>query len=214
MITQLEAELGEDSSIDLGQVPVPSDPASFPDVRPSESRNVNILPDQFFGMTQSQAAKAYLQRVKRAVSIDQIVEALRSGGAQLGGADPKKTLYVSLARNPQREFVIPREGYFGLREFYPNLPKAASKPNNRNSRKLQKPGPKAGPKKAATKPAAKEQPVKAAVLGILKNGEGQTLEQISEAVQKQLGRIVAKIGIAATLRGKEFVKEGDRYRLA
>jgi hypothetical protein len=69
-------------------------------------------------MTQGEAAKAYLRKIGRAIPFEELVSALRSGGATLGGADPKKTLYVSLARNPKKEFVWPQEGYIGLGEFY------------------------------------------------------------------------------------------------
>lgn len=80
----------------------------------------DIRPDEFFGMTQSDAAKAYLERVGYAVSFEQLVGALRKGGCKVGGINPARTLYISLIRNV-REFVPPQTGYIGLRKFYPNL---------------------------------------------------------------------------------------------
>ena len=69
-------------------------------------------------MSQSEAAKEYLRLVGRAISMDDLVAALRAGGAQVGGADPKRTLYVSLKANPKKEFVWPNTDTVGLAEFY------------------------------------------------------------------------------------------------
>jgi hypothetical protein len=77
-----------------------------------------IRPDEFFRMSQSDAAKAYLRKIGHAIPFDDLVVALQKGGAKLGGADPKKTLYVSLARNPRKEFVWPSKDVIGLDEFY------------------------------------------------------------------------------------------------
>jgi hypothetical protein len=211
LIAHFEKELGESVSIEPSQTGIEFVNLAA-DVRSPEPRTVDIRPDQFYGMTQTQAAKAYLQLVKRAVSIDQIVEALRNGGAQLGGADPKKTLYVSLARNPERQFVIPREGYFGLREFYPSLPKSVSKPKASKSKKTSRGGRKSKPRRA--KVESGEKPVKVSVRKVLGGGQAHTLEEVIQSVEKDLGRKVAKVGIAAALRGKEFVKEGNSYKLA
>ncbi len=214
LIAHFERELGESASVEPSQTGIEFVSLAA-DLRSPEPRTVDIRPDEFFGMTQTQAAKAYLQRMKRAVSIDQIVEALKNGGAQLGGADPKKTLYVSLARNPERQFVIPREGYFGLREFYPTLPKAVSKPKSRKNKKIGRVKHKAVPKRTANPPVAKNSgEIKAAVRKVFSDGRAHTMEEILESVEKELGRQVANVGIAATLRGKEFGKEGNSYKLA
>ncbi len=52
-------------------------------------------PDEFYGMSQQEAAKAFLERVGHAVSLDDLVNGLRSGGCKVGGVDPKRTLYIS-----------------------------------------------------------------------------------------------------------------------
>lgn len=217
LIAHFEKELGEASTTELTQSGIEFVNLSA-DIRPPEPRASDVRPDEFYGMTQTQAAKAYLQRMKRAVSIEQIVEALKNGGAQLGGADPKKTLYVSLARNPERQFVIPREGFFGLREFYPNLPKTVSKPKKSGpGRRAARKGHKSKPDRARKQIAPKQQsekPIKASVSRALSGGQANTLEEIKRSVEKELGRPVATLGVAATLRGKEFVKEGDKYKLA
>jgi hypothetical protein len=69
-------------------------------------------------MSQSEAAKAYLRKIGHAVHFDELVAALKKGGATLGGKDPRKTLYVSLARNPKKEFVWPSDDHISLGEFY------------------------------------------------------------------------------------------------
>jgi hypothetical protein len=214
LIAHLERELGEAPTVDSGQSQTPIEYPTAIELRSSAPRTIQIEPDDFYGMTQTQAAKAYLQRVKRAVSLDQIVEALRNGGAQVGGADPKKTLYVALARNPSKEFVVPREGYIGLREFYPTLPKASSKPKNHKGKKGRKRPRKASPQKSKAVTSTKDgddKPIKAAVHKALSDGP-RSLSEIIESVEKILGRKVSKIGVNSTLRGKDFVKEGDKYK--
>ena len=116
MIWQLKRDLGE---VPDGEVP------ATPTVSPLASSNgsvgkasVSIKPDEFFRMNQTDAARAYLRKVGHSIPFDDLVAALRKGGAKLGGADPKKTLYVSLARNPRKEFVWPSKDFIGLDEFY------------------------------------------------------------------------------------------------
>src|SRR3989304_7148424 len=82
-----------------------------------------IRPDEFFGMTHAEAAKRYLKKVGHAVSFEELADALQKGGCKVGGAQPKRVLYISLVRNT-RDFVPPQTGYVGLREFYPNIAKA------------------------------------------------------------------------------------------
>jgi hypothetical protein len=82
------------------------------------TRDVEIRPDEFFGMSHGDAAKAYLKRMGRAVLTEDLLEALKKGGCRIGGANPKKGLYIALVRNV-REFVPVGNGYIGLREFYP-----------------------------------------------------------------------------------------------
>src|SRR5215213_2180309 len=104
-IRQLEADTGEasDDRADnyspmlgetFGEKPFVGSSKGLPSVRH----------DEFFGMTQSEAAKAYLTKVGHAVSMDQLVEALQSGGCRVGGVSAKRTLYISLVRNI-RDFV-------------------------------------------------------------------------------------------------------------
>jgi|SRR5882724_7787819 len=113
MIRQLELDLGEGSSVESGDEISDSSLAAV-----AKLGSTSIRPDEFFNLSQSEAAKAYLRKIGHAILFDELVTALRKGGAKLGGADPKKTLYVSLARNPRREFVWPSKDHIGLSEFY------------------------------------------------------------------------------------------------
>jgi hypothetical protein len=82
----------------------------------------SLRPDEFFGMTYSAAAAAYLAKVGHAVSMDELLDALNRGGCPVGGREPKKTLYISLIRDVRNFVPIPgRTGFLGLRKFYPNL---------------------------------------------------------------------------------------------
>lgn len=93
---------------------------------PKQLGAISIRPDQFFGMSQTGAAEAYLKMVGHAVHIDQIMDALRRGGIAIGGSDPQRNLYTQLVRGT-RKFVLVSANTFGLREFYPNLPKKDKK---------------------------------------------------------------------------------------
>jgi hypothetical protein len=82
----------------------------------------NLRPDSFVGDTYSIAARKYLRQIGHAVSVDELVESLRKGGCPVGGAEPRKTLYISLVRDVRTFYPIPgKNGFIGLREFYPNL---------------------------------------------------------------------------------------------
>jgi len=117
MIWQLKRDLGEatnDEPPTADGIPLVSATGAA-----QSGISVPVKPDEFFRMNQTDAARAYLKKVGRSISFDELVAALRKGGAKLGGADPKKTLYVSLARNPKKEFVWPSKDFIGLDEFYP-----------------------------------------------------------------------------------------------
>jgi hypothetical protein len=127
----------------------------------------------------------------------------------------KQATLVSLARNPERQFVIPREGYFGLREFYPTLPKTVSKPKNHKNKKTRRGNRKGISKKTEDSRSGRNSgEIKAAVRKAFSEGRTHTMEEVLQSVEKELGRKAAKVGVAATLRGKEFAKQGNSYKLA
>lgn len=124
MIQQLARDLNEPANIDpvliesASSISTGAVPAVLANGNGNKATRTTLRPDEFFGMSQSDAAKAYLKMVGRAISMDELVGALQSGGAQVGGVDPKRTLQVSLKANPKKEFVWPNKDTIGLAEFY------------------------------------------------------------------------------------------------
>jgi hypothetical protein len=218
MIRQLERELGEgEEGEEPSEIPLAvSDRMTMRDsfaLAPTP-RSMEIRPDEFFGMSQSEAAKAYLKKVGRAVSLDDLVTALNKGGAKVGGASPKKTLYVSLMRNPMREFVSPSENHIGLRVFYPGLPKTEKagkaargkkKVPRRRNRKAKSPD---------SKKSGKSGEIMGALKKVLADGQARTKQELAAAVGGALGRDVPKIAVYGTLRSPEFRQADGKYHLA
>ena len=177
--------------------------------------------DEFFGRSQADAAKSYLEKIGHAVPLDEILSALRSGGCKVVGVDPKKTLYIGLIQNA-RDFVATGQGYIGLRQFYPNMPKigrpkatgagkkrATAKRGAKQSAKR-----KAKPTASAAKPAAHDPAkVSAAVTEALGDHKLRSPEEVLKAVERKVGHPVKKIAVYGTLRKKDFEQVGDKYRL-
>jgi hypothetical protein len=174
----------------------------------NNGRSSDVRPDEFFGMSQSDAARAYLNKVGRAVSFDQLVQVLRRGGAEVGGAEPKKTLYVSLMRNPKGEFVIPSEGHVGLRVFYPGLPKAGRTPKAKKGKKAKR-------RQKGASPAKKDpSDIMVGLKQILAHSEPKTKGELVESLAEKLGHKIAPISVAGALRSKVFSEEDGKYSLA
>ena len=220
MIRQLERDLGVASNGESAASSAPTiEPLPFPDSAFS-SKTPIIRPDEFYRMTQTEAAKTYLRKVGQAVSFEDLVVALRKGGAQLGGVDPKRTLYVSLARNPMKEFVWPSEGFIGLSEFYGRTAKTvtprkrdAKIPKMRRVRRTRKAKGKIGdqPKtKGAEKiPSADTQ----AMHELMQDGKSRTAAEIIAALGQKLSRIPNRMSIVGSLNAKnKYEKSGDQYR--
>jgi len=198
---------------------------------------------EFFGMTYGEAAKAYLEKVGEAVTIDQLVEALGQGGCKVGGANPKRVLYISLVRNV-REFVPPREGYIGLRKFYPTVKQGrkrnsstkreskqktvsekAQKKESSKKQKMQKQqnrvkGNKLSPQKEKLKhepmPAKKtasEPPTTKIVREILSDGKFHVFESILKKVQERAGKPTPGIVVKSILRKNDFEQVGTEFKL-
>lgn len=131
-IRRLEIDLGEPPENEGGedQLTILDEQTSQPTIkRPIAT----IQADEFFGITHGDAARKYLERVGKAVSLEEMVEALNKGGCKVGGADPKRTLYISLVRNT-KDFTKVPGGYIGLRKFYPNL-KSDTEKSKKKSKK-------------------------------------------------------------------------------
>jgi hypothetical protein len=129
------------------------------------SRRIEIRPDKYFGLSQHQAARRYLQELGHADKLQHIADALGEGGVEIGGTSPLGTLRAVLTRD-SKVFVRVGPGTFGLREFYPQLgnkpqheirmkgsgkKKAAKKKAGRRGRNRSKAG-------AASKPAVTDEP--------------------------------------------------------
>jgi len=208
MIRQLERDLGEPPVTEsTGLNAAVSDSFVFSDSA-TASKMPAIRPDEFYTMTQSEAAKAYLGKVGHAVSFDELVAALRKGGARLGGADPKRTLYVSLARNPMREFVWPSEGYIGLSKFYGRAGRAAT-PRQRAGRPPVARRHAAGIRARNRAPSPDVQ----AMHELMRDGQRRTAAEIIAALTQKLGRTPARMSIVGSLNSRErYQKDGDHYR--
>jgi hypothetical protein len=105
--------------------------------------------DEFFGKGQAEAAFAYLEKIGYAMSLDAILQAITSGGCRVGGADPKRTLLVTLSQS-KRDFVSTGGGNWGLRKFYPNMPKLGRPEGTTPNKKA---AVKRGPKKTGKRDA-------------------------------------------------------------
>src|SRR4029077_7840219 len=221
---------------------IPLEEKAGSDLAPPPSATVvnglkpNIRADEFFGLTHADAARRYLKKVGHAVSTDELVDALQKGGCKLGGADPKRVLYISLVRNT-RDFVPPQTGYIGLREFYParassaqdrkaKAPKRAGRRTQRQPKPKKTLGTRSAPTDKKLAEAQKEDPEKdakksnmpkdlvPAVREILGDGLFHTGNEIVQATRKKLGREVKPLLIYGVLRNKAFEKSDGKYRIA
>jgi hypothetical protein len=115
-----------------------------------------IRPDTFFGLSQHQAARRYLQGLGHADRLEGIYKAITTGGIEIGGASPLETLRATLAKD-SAVFVRVSPGTFGLREFYPQLGnKSEPRIRGRRAKPAKKPKARKARQKAVPKPAVKE----------------------------------------------------------
>jgi hypothetical protein len=241
-VRQLELELGEAGSepLDLsGLVPVSEGSTERRTGANINGRSKEIRPDQFYGMSISDAARQYLTGIGHAVAIEELIDALKKGGCKLSGQYANKVVYTALIRNT-KDFTVPQQGYVGLRSFYPNLKAGAAKPVSKGngkgkakrkakakkgSQKAKGAGttrrsvPKAQPasdaqsqstdNKAEQKPTVQSVPVKEIVREILSDGKLHTGKSIVEAVQAKGGTSIKAFTIYGVLSRKPFEKVGE-----
>jgi hypothetical protein len=228
MIRHIETELGETPdttflpdfpqalSMDGNAERIPS---LANNKRPGEVRG-----DEFFGLSQGEAARAYLRKVGHAAEIPELVAALNKGGCKVGGADPDRTLYIALIRNT-KDFVKVPNGFIGLRAMYPGLKPGAAlagKPKEKKKPKRKKKRSTAGVKaKAKTQtpsdtvpvPEKPKVPVKATIREVLADGQflkGETI--VKRVVEK--APAARPFTIFGVLKNeKEFEKMNDEYRI-
>jgi hypothetical protein len=121
-IAELDRDIGDVTdlaTIGEGSAPLAYSAAPAPNGVTAGARP-KLRDDEFTGMTYQNAARSYLERVGFAVSMEELLEALRSGGLPVGGVNPKKTLYISLVRGREFKPVPGKPGMLGLKSFYQN----------------------------------------------------------------------------------------------
>lgn len=88
--------------------------------------SLTIRGDEFYGISNNEAAERYLRKVGHAMSLEEIFQALVDGGMQFSG-DGKKNLNIQMTR-ATRKFAKIGQGRgvkFGLLEWYPKRKKPA-----------------------------------------------------------------------------------------
>jgi hypothetical protein len=245
IIRQIELELGE-SAEPLPQFDTLIQPIfeQNGERKPlTNGKRPDVRGDEFFSMTQSEAARTYLNKVGHAVPLEELVEVLNKGGCLVGGVDPKKTLYIALIRNT-RDFVRIPNGHIGLRSMYaglksPQKPVAKQKPNGKKGKlklrartkslkfvKVSKPRPSTKSRIASTAPVRTAEkaaepiqpkapsPVKATIREVLADGELHPGDSIVKSIQEKLGPDIRGFTVYGILKNqKEFEKVDDQYRL-
>jgi hypothetical protein len=77
-----------------------------------------VYPGMFFGRSQPQAVKLFLERMKpRPQRIKTILEALEKGGLKVGGKNPAPNIWKALKQNEDTFVNVPKAGW-GLTEWY------------------------------------------------------------------------------------------------
>jgi hypothetical protein len=243
IIRQIESELGEASEGSSYEAPFVLPPLSADGGQITKPATNNKLPelrgDEFFGKSQGEAARAYVTKVGHAVQLEEIFQGLTKGGCHVGGAEPLRTLYISLIRNT-KDFVKLPNGLIGLRTMYPDLrpsagtvgkPKDKAKGKRKGKTKAKAAQKNKGAtsakttdKKAKREPpatASPEQPpdrqplpIKATVQELLADGVFQHKETIVQKVQEKVGMGARAFTIYGLLnKEKYFERQGDQYRL-
>jgi hypothetical protein len=133
MIAEWQRELGQTPAVPQsaaastadGKKPVGGDPLAL------------IQGMVFFGKSQPEAAKAFLEMVRYPLTTDQILEGIEKGGLSVGGKNPsakKQNLYTILERS--QDFVRVRKGTWAL-VGWPGVPKKSAPESEAEEKKPQ-----------------------------------------------------------------------------
>ncbi len=114
-----ESDLGNGSTVG-GPDEASADTAASPVIPSPSVRRPEVRPDSYFGLSQHQAARRYLQGLGHADRLENILRSIVAGGVEVGGANPLGTLRATMGQNTS-VFVRVSPGTYGLREFYPQL---------------------------------------------------------------------------------------------
>jgi hypothetical protein len=93
----------------------------------AEGGRVTIRPDEFYNMSNTEAAEKYLRKLGHSATLDEIFNKLKEGGAYLTSANAKNNLNIQLTR-ATRKFAKISTGTsvsFGLLDWYPKRAKKA-----------------------------------------------------------------------------------------
>lgn len=223
MIRGLQQQVGEipEQQLEGGSLEMPPALAFLQVKQPPRQEkpageNYKPRPDEFFSLSIADAAKAFLEKVGHAMSVDDILRVITSGGCKVGGADPKRTLSITLSM-AKREFVSTGSGNYGLRKFYPNMPKLGrpegtpSVPKKKVRAKAKKKGSVSAKRDGSQNVKVDPHEVNAAIVEALRNRE-LNADELLAAVVRKVGP-VKKIAVYGALRKKEFEQIGDKYRL-
>jgi hypothetical protein len=85
-------------------------------------QGVRITPGEFYGVDAGLAAKRFLKRKGSAATLDEIIQAIESGGAKVNRHD----LRISLSRSTWDVAKVGQDMY-GLLEFYPHVKRGKKK---------------------------------------------------------------------------------------
>ena len=113
MITEWEKELGH------AMTPPPEKAErSNPETKKKEGGGAGdplglVREMMFFGKSQPEAVKAFLQMVGFPLSTQMILDGIVKGGVKVGGKDPKQNLYTILERSSEFDRVG-KGGFWGL----------------------------------------------------------------------------------------------------
>jgi DNA-directed RNA polymerase delta subunit len=130
LIRELQAEIGESEG---AQGPQLSD--SNQESSGTSSSIPEVKEWQFLGKTQPEAAKALLKMVGHPLKTEQIMEAIKKGGVEVGGQ--KFTFYTILSRNP--DLVRVRRNTWGLVEWHGMPKRKIPAPRKRSPAKTMEP---------------------------------------------------------------------------
>lgn len=112
-------ELKKAINVLLGTIGEGPEFAEFPR---DEKRGTQVRPDQFFRKNITAAAYEYLKAKGAAATVDELIDALKRGGCDLG-ASPLRNVKISLSKNSRVFADISGGDTFGLWEFYGGVPR-------------------------------------------------------------------------------------------
>ena len=131
VITRLRRELG---MVVTGEAVQPEQLNKAAKSSQGKGTNANVedvvAPGDFYGMSQAQAAKTFLQRTRQAAYLEDIAKALHRGKATeaLISGNALKNLSSIFSRS--EDFISVARGRWGLAEFYPGRASRKSKKDN------------------------------------------------------------------------------------